>query len=225
MRVSDRVDEMLNSAQSVINRLPLIPGGSAREALQDLGEALAALRDDVKKGQPEPEQRSFVVPRMVPSTLRATREIVQKLLYAPGLVPVERKIVLLTDGLTGVLGALEAIVNKNSGDSQTVEAAELEKKPISRVYKGVQHTYQSPYYHIDFQMGPISESNVNGCQADEIIEVLVKYLSGCNEILFDSHTAQALTQLRIAGMWLRERTRMRELQGVEGTNAPLKLEA
>lgn len=75
------------------------------------------------------------------------------------------------------------------------------------------------YINIKFQEGPIRENGVNGCQIEDVINVLVERLQGfqsgdyrCRE------NALAITKLEEARLWLNERTRKRLEQGVEGKN-------
>lgn len=75
------------------------------------------------------------------------------------------------------------------------------------------------YINIKFQEGPIRENGVNGCQIEDVIDVLVERLEGfqcggypCQE------NGRAITKLKEARLWLNERTRKRLEQGVEGKN-------
>jgi hypothetical protein len=75
------------------------------------------------------------------------------------------------------------------------------------------------YINIKFQEGPVKENGVNGCQIEDVIDVLVKRLQGfqagnypCRE------NALAITKLEEARLWLEERTMKRKAQGVEGLN-------
>ncbi len=75
------------------------------------------------------------------------------------------------------------------------------------------------YINIKFQEGPIKENEINGCQIEDIIDVLVDRLKrfqagkySCRE------NALAITKLEEARMWLNERTRDRIERNVEGYN-------
>ncbi|HDR3493947.1 TPA: hypothetical protein QCN73_005547 [Bacillus wiedmannii] len=75
----------------------------------------------------------------------------------------------------------------------------------------------SEYINIKFQEGPIQENGVNGAQIEEVIQVLHDRLQGfqnggfpCNE------NTMAMHHLKRAKEWLDERTRKRQVQGVEG---------
>ena len=72
---------------------------------------------------------------------------------------------------------------------------------------------------IKFQEGTVKDNGVNGVQIEDVIDVLIgkwqEYQRGelpCRE------NALAITKLEEARMWLNERTRNREKQGVEGDN-------
>lgn len=76
-----------------------------------------------------------------------------------------------------------------------------------------------PYIDIQFQCGPIQEVGVNGTTIEEVIGVLVRRLEGFQSGPFRCRTnALAITKLEEARLWLFERTRQRQEQGVEGTN-------
>ncbi|MEW9575453.1 hypothetical protein U9K47_08315 [Bacillus toyonensis] len=75
------------------------------------------------------------------------------------------------------------------------------------------------FINIKFQEGPIQENGVNGAQIEDVIDSLVNRLQGfqnggypCRE------NALAITKLEEARLWLNERTRKRQEQGVEGKN-------
>jgi hypothetical protein len=73
--------------------------------------------------------------------------------------------------------------------------------------------------HVKFQIGPIKETGVNGCQNEDLIAIVVDRLQcfqkgdfACRE------NEKALTKLQEALHWLNHRTADREQRGVEGTN-------
>lgn len=75
------------------------------------------------------------------------------------------------------------------------------------------------YINIKFQEGPIKENGVNGCQIEDVIDVLVERLQGFQAGEFRCReNALAITKLEEARLWLDERTRKRLKQGVEGKN-------
>lgn len=77
----------------------------------------------------------------------------------------------------------------------------------------------SKYIEIKFQDGPIGENGENGCQIEDVIDVLVQRLEGFQSGEFRSReNALAITKLEEARLWLNERTRKRVARGVEGTN-------
>lgn len=78
---------------------------------------------------------------------------------------------------------------------------------------------KNAFAEILFQDGPIKESGVNGVMDENLIAIVIDRLRGfqmgnykCRE------NAIALTKLEEALMWLKERTRGREVRGVEGTH-------
>jgi len=80
-----------------------------------------------------------------------------------------------------------------------------------------------PHEHIriKFQCGPIKEHGVNGTTIEEVIGLLVARLEGFQSGPFRCReNALAITKLEEARLWLYERTRKRQEQGVEGVNAP-----
>ena len=78
-----------------------------------------------------------------------------------------------------------------------------------------------PYIRIKFQAGPIQMAGVNGCSIEDVIDVLTERLEGFQKGQFRCReNALAITKLEEAKLWLLERTRRRQAQGVEGTNAP-----
>ena len=77
-----------------------------------------------------------------------------------------------------------------------------------------------PFARIKFQFGPVGEVGVNGCTIEDVIDVLVTRLEGFQRGPFRCReNALAITKLEEAKHWLLERTRKRQAQGVEGTNA------
>ncbi len=75
------------------------------------------------------------------------------------------------------------------------------------------------FINIKFQEGPIQENGVNGAQIEEVIDVLVNRLQGFQKGGFPCReNALAITKLEEARLWLNERTRKRQSQGVEGKN-------
>jgi hypothetical protein len=71
---------------------------------------------------------------------------------------------------------------------------------------------------ITFQLqnGPIADNGVNGCQVDDLVKVSRRIIMGLNKAFPCKENPRAVTNLRIAEMWLAERTRKRKLRGVEG---------
>lgn len=79
----------------------------------------------------------------------------------------------------------------------------------------------SKYINITFQDGPIKEVGVNGCQTEDVIDVLIARLKGLNVPPYNTReTSLAITALEDAQNWLWRRTREREERNVEGTSKP-----
>lgn len=74
-----------------------------------------------------------------------------------------------------------------------------------------------PFIRIKFQAGPLPQG-INGCSIEDVIDVLVTRLEGFQKGQFRCReNALAITKLEEAKLWLLERTRKRQVQGVEGT--------
>lgn len=81
----------------------------------------------------------------------------------------------------------------------------------------------SKYIDIKFQEGPIKEVGVNGCQTEDVLELLINRISSFQSGGFPCReNALALTKLQEARMWLEERTRDRTRREVEGYNKKWK---
>lgn len=79
---------------------------------------------------------------------------------------------------------------------------------------------QTNHVRIKFQEGPVADG-INGCRMEDVLEVLIARLEQLNAgPLRCRENACAKTHLEEARFWLRERTRKRQEQGVEGTDAP-----
>lgn len=77
------------------------------------------------------------------------------------------------------------------------------------------------HIRLKFQLGPIKEHGVNGTTIEEVIGILASRLEGFQNGPFRCReNALAITKLEEARLWLYERTRKRQEQGVEGINAP-----
>ena len=75
----------------------------------------------------------------------------------------------------------------------------------------------APYIRIKFQAGPLPDG-INGCSIEDVIDVLIARLEGFQKGNFRCReNALAITKLEEAKLWLLERTRKRQVQGVEGT--------
>lgn len=80
------------------------------------------------------------------------------------------------------------------------------------------HSYQGFHYEIHFQQGPVGEVGVNGCQNEDIINVLLHRMNQLQKAFPCRENALAITKLEEALLWLQRRTALRVAQGVEGQN-------
>lgn len=71
---------------------------------------------------------------------------------------------------------------------------------------------------VQFQNGPVGDNGINGVKNEEIIDLLCVRLRDLNKKFPCRENSLAITKLEEANMWLRERTRLRAEQGVEGKN-------
>ncbi len=77
-----------------------------------------------------------------------------------------------------------------------------------------------PFGEIKWQLSPVQEAGVNGATIEDVIEVCIDRLRGFQRGPFASReNALSITDLESARNWLLQRTRARQEQGVEGTNA------
>ena len=78
---------------------------------------------------------------------------------------------------------------------------------------------KNAFVEVTFQDGPIKESGVNGIMDENLIAIVIDRLRGFQTGPFKCReNAIALTKLEESLMWLKERTRGREVRGVEGTH-------
>jgi hypothetical protein len=75
-------------------------------------------------------------------------------------------------------------------------------------------------YQLQFQLGPVKETGVNGLQNEQLIAVLIHRLGVLNKAFPCRENALAITKLEEAQLWLQKRTADRQARGVEGTNQP-----
>ena len=67
-----------------------------------------------------------------------------------------------------------------------------------------------------FQSQPVAEGR-NGDFMEDLIPLLAKHLKGVNAAVPSRETSLAITKLEEAWFWLKERQRLRQEQGVQGT--------
>ncbi len=77
------------------------------------------------------------------------------------------------------------------------------------------------WFYLRWQNGPVDEVGKNGVQADEVLGVVLDYLTEVNVEPYESKwTTAAIVAVDNARSHLRRRTEEREARGVEGTSAP-----
>ncbi len=73
---------------------------------------------------------------------------------------------------------------------------------------------------IHFQHGTIPENGVNGVTNEAVLDLLAMRLRALNQSFPCRENSLAITKIEEARLWLQERTRIREDQGVEGKHEP-----
>lgn len=86
------------------------------------------------------------------------------------------------------------------------------------IYEVTQTGYgQTSLTSVRFQNGPIQENDVNGCQNEDLLAIVIDRLQGFQSGNFSCReNAIALTKCQEALMWLEKRTADRVARGVEG---------
>ena len=75
------------------------------------------------------------------------------------------------------------------------------------------------HFRIKFQLGPVKEVGLNGCQIPQVLDVLLDRMRGFQEGPFKCReNALVITKLEEAMHWLGHRKAERERRGVEGYN-------
>jgi hypothetical protein len=75
------------------------------------------------------------------------------------------------------------------------------------------------FIKIKFQLGPVKEFGLNGCQIEQVIKILINRLQGFQRGQFKCKTNhETIGHLQLALAFLESRTKDREKRGVEGTN-------
>lgn len=102
----------------------------------------------------------------------------------------------------------------NESGAMDYQWFESEIRPINFIYTRKDKNSIS----FTIQNGPIKEVGINGCQIDCMIEAAKKIIEGFNKDFPCRENSMVITKLDESLMWLRERTRNRELAGIEGLN-------
>jgi len=80
---------------------------------------------------------------------------------------------------------------------------------------------EAGYINIRFQLGPVQEKGVNGTSIENVIDLLIRRLSGFQQGPFKCEENEvAVGKLLAANLALASRTKARIAQGVEGKNEP-----
>ena len=78
------------------------------------------------------------------------------------------------------------------------------------------------YIELHFQEGAVKEVGVNGCQNEDVLEILLHRMGELQRTFPCRENALVITKLEEALLWLKRRTELRQMQGVEGLNKPHK---
>lgn len=78
---------------------------------------------------------------------------------------------------------------------------------------------QDLFGRIQFQNGPIKETGVNGCQIDDVLQIIVNRMRyfQCGDYACRENEV-ALKYLELAAQQLKQRTENRTIRGVKGQN-------
>lgn len=82
------------------------------------------------------------------------------------------------------------------------------------------YTDEDGFISLHFQERPVSEVGVNGCQNEDVLEILLHRMGKLQKAFPCRENALAITKMEEALMWLKRRTELREKQGVEGKDEP-----
>jgi hypothetical protein len=81
-------------------------------------------------------------------------------------------------------------------------------------------TVDTEFIKLKFQQGPVKEVGVNGCQIEDVLDILIRRLSGFQQGPFHCDENRiALENIETGLLWLKFRTSKRIAQNVEGKNA------
>lgn len=72
---------------------------------------------------------------------------------------------------------------------------------------------------IQFQHGTVKENGINGVQNEQVLGLLLVRMRALNARQPCRENSLAITKMEEALMWLEHRTKLRQEQGVEGTEA------
>lgn len=79
--------------------------------------------------------------------------------------------------------------------------------------------YGNTLTEVNFQKGPIEECGVNGCNNEDLINMVIFRLQCFQDSEYSCReNHMAITKLEEALLWLRKRTMRREKAGTEGTS-------
>ena len=102
---------------------------------------------------------------------------------------------------------------------EQAKKAKMEKQAKQEAMDGTPAFINYEHIVIRFQLGPVKEFGENGCQMEDVLDVLVERLEGFQRGKFKCReNALAITKLQEAVHWLDHRTQDRRRRGVEGKN-------
>jgi hypothetical protein len=76
------------------------------------------------------------------------------------------------------------------------------------------------FVKLTWQDGTVPEVGVNGCQVNDVLDVVIERLRELNKAFPCRENSISITKLEEAVMWQNARTQNRVAQGVEGQHKP-----
>lgn len=96
------------------------------------------------------------------------------------------------------------------------DLVEVPDSPGTQPSRGAPMLNVNPFINLKFQEGSVGEVGVNGCQTEDVLELLIERTREFNLIYSCLENEWAIQKMAEARMWLNERTHDRVARGVEG---------